>query len=186
MCLQLETVKFIFLFILIFYMENLVKQIKEGKVFIYPTDTVYGLGCDATNDESVRRIRDIKKSEKPFSVIASKEWIKKNCIIKKEYLDKLPGAYTFIVKMKKQCVSKEVSEGTLGVRIPDCEFTDIILESERPFVSTSVNLTGEDNLVDVKDLKKDIKDKVDVVVDVGKLENKPSKVIGLNGEVLRE
>ncbi len=163
---------------------DIVKEIKKGKVFVYPTDTVYGLGCDATNDESVKRIRKIKKSKKPFSVIASKEWIKENCEVKD--LSKLPGPYTFIVKMKKQYVSKEVTEGTLGVRIPDCDFTNLILESGKPFVTTSVNLTGEKNLVDIKDLKEDIKEKVDIVVDVGKLENKPSKVIGLDGEVLRE
>jgi len=88
--------------------------------------------------------------------------------------------------MKKQCVSKEVSEGTLGVRIPDCDFTKIILKSRRPFVSTSVNLTSEPFLVDIKNLDKEIKEKVDVIVDAGKLENKPSRVIGLGGEVLRE
>ena len=166
--------------------EEIIKKIKQGKVFVYPTDTVYGLGCDALNDGAVKRIRDIKKSKKPFSVIASKEWIIKNCEIKKEFLDKLPGPYTFIVKMKKQCVSKEVSEGTLGVRIPDCDFTKIILRSRRPFVSTSVNLTSEPFLVDIKNLDKEIKEKVDVIVDAGKLENKPSRVIGLGGEVLRE
>ena len=79
-------------------------SVVEGKVFLYPTDTVYGLGCDATNSAAVKRIRTIKTSDHPFSIIApSKEWILKNMIVKdKKKLDKLPGKYTLIFKMKKE------------------------------------------------------------------------------------
>ena len=87
------------------YKQDFYKRIKSGKIFIYPTDTIYGLGCDATNAEAVKKIREIKERTKsPFSVIApSKKWIKENCeITKKRALWKLPGKYTIIFKLKNK------------------------------------------------------------------------------------
>ena len=65
---------------------QIIKAIKSGAIFIYPTDTVYGIGCNAKLKESVARIRKIKKQfSRPFSVIApSMDWIAKNLEIKKE------------------------------------------------------------------------------------------------------
>ncbi|MBI4020113.1 MAG: Sua5/YciO/YrdC/YwlC family protein, partial [Candidatus Aenigmarchaeota archaeon] len=58
---------------------ELVAAILKGNIFAYPTDTVYGLGCDATNEESVGLVRSIKRTSHPFSVIApSKMWIREN------------------------------------------------------------------------------------------------------------
>ena len=56
--------------------DDIKDMIEDGAVFIHPTDTIYGIGCDATNKEAVKKARDIKKSKQPFSVIApSKDWI---------------------------------------------------------------------------------------------------------------
>ena len=72
---------------------QIVKRINAGEVFIYPTDTIYGIGCDATNEGSVKSIRIVKQRfDKPFSVIApSKQWILKNFEANKSFIDKLPG-----------------------------------------------------------------------------------------------
>ncbi len=83
-------------------------MVLKGDVFIHPTDTIYGLGCDATNEQSVKKIREVKqRPTTPFSVIApSKEWIEANCVITKEaksWLKKLPGPFTFILKKKNRC-----------------------------------------------------------------------------------
>ena len=58
-------------------------QLEQGKLFIYPTDTIYGIGCDATNADAVKLIREIKKrEEKPLLIISpSLDWIKDNCIL---------------------------------------------------------------------------------------------------------
>ena len=149
---------------------------------IYPTDTVYGIGCDATNSKSVERIREIKQSKKPFSVIApSKDWIRENCEIQEKYLEMLPGPYTFLVKPKSRLVCKETILGSekIGIRIPNHEITREIQESGKPFITTSINKTGEPPYTDIKQIPKSILDKVDIIIDLGEISNKPSKILDL-------
>ncbi len=160
------------------------KAIENGCILIYPTDTIYGIGCDATNASAVRKIRTLKRSKKPFSVIASKEWIKKNCEIPKRfmrYLKLLPGPYTLILKLKnKSAVSKEVNQGsgTIGVRIPAHPFTKEILKGKRPFITTSVNETGERFITSTGEIPERFK-KAAIIIDAGKLKGKPSKIYDL-------
>ncbi len=164
--------------------ETIIKRIKSGDIFIHPTDTIYGLGCNALIEESVNRIREIKKSDKPFSVIApNKQWIYKNLEVKnKNYIKKLPGPYTFVLKTKKKIVAKNINLGmkTLGIRIPDHNFTRFI---KVPFVTTSVNLTGKKPIIDIKNISRKILDNVDIVIDDSILDNKPSTVIDLTEKI---
>ena len=164
--------------------EKIISLIKSGKIFIYPTDTVYGLGCNALNQKAVQRIREIKKSNQSFSVIApSKQWITKNFVIKfPEYLEKLPGPYTLILKMKKQIVPEIVSKNTLGIRIPKHTFTKIIQKSGLPFVTTSCNVHGHRPISEIKESPKEVFKKVDTIIDAGKLDSPASKVIDLTGK----
>src|SRR3989338_832860 len=85
--------------------KEILTAIKDGSIFIYPTDTIYGIGGNALVDSSVKRIRTIKHRElKPFSVIAPNiKWIEKNCEVGKDtkkWLSKLPGPYTFFLDTK--------------------------------------------------------------------------------------
>ena len=88
--------------------EEVVNKIKEGKLFIHPTDTIYGIGCDATNPHAVEKVKELKKRPKnsALSIIApSKDWIRENCELTKEateWLGKLPGPYTLILKLKNK------------------------------------------------------------------------------------
>ena len=91
---------------------TILRELKNS-VFVYPTDTIYGIGCNATDESLVRKIRFIKKTDKPFSVIVpNKEWIYNNCIITEgaeEWIRKLPGPYTLILRLKnKGAVAKNV------------------------------------------------------------------------------
>ena len=161
-------------------------EIESGAVFVYPTDTIYGIGCNALDSFAVKQIRKIKgRDEKPFSVIApSKEWIVNNCIVEKahkKYLDKLPGKYTLIFKMKNRAVCPEVSKATLGVRIPKHWFSDLVKELDFPVVTTSVNATGKNPINDLSKIDKRMQKQIDFAIDEGKLVSKPSTVVDLTG-----
>jgi tRNA threonylcarbamoyl adenosine modification protein (Sua5/YciO/YrdC/YwlC family) len=162
---------------------EIVAAIIEGRVFLYPTDTIYGLGCDASNPRAVRRIRKIKFSRLPFSVIApSREWIEDNLIVTRPgYLDRLPGHYTLIFRMKGAAVCGEAARGTLGVRIPDHPFTGVVQGAGVPFVTTSANMSGEAPVWSTYGVPAGIERSVDIAVHGGILNNPPSRVIDLTG-----
>jgi len=157
------------------------------KIFIYPTDTIYGIGCDAENEFLVDKISEIKKRDiKPFSVIApSVEWILENCETTKEEIEKfLPGAYTLILKKKDKNFLLKVSENDfLGVRIPLHPITEILQKIGKPIVTTSVNFSGEPFITDLKKIPKEIKKEIDFIVDDGIILGAPSKIIK-DGKIL--
>ena len=171
--------------------KDIVKRMKAGEIFIYPTDTIYGIGCNASKSECVGEIRRIKQrnGEKPLSVIApSKKWIYDNFEInKKSYIQTLPGPFTFILTMKKKCVAKNVNLNgdTLGVRIPYHAFTRLVQRTNKPFITTSVNLSGKKPIREVKDIPRSILRNVDVVIDDGFLHNHPSTLIDLTGDMAK-
>jgi len=169
---------------------KLVEMIKVGNIFIYPTDTVYGIGCNALNEESVLRIKEIKGRDagKPLSVIApSKDWIYSNLFADKGRVDKyLPGRYTLILKKKEKGFLDYVSSGeTLGVRIPVHWFAGLVAKSGVPFITTSANLSGEKAAAELRDIAKEVLEKADVVINDGKLPGQPSTIVLENGEELK-
>ncbi|MBM3200338.1 threonylcarbamoyl-AMP synthase [Candidatus Woesearchaeota archaeon] len=171
--------------------KDIIKAVKDGKILIYPTDTIYGLGCDALNTDSILKIREMKDrdSEKPFSIIApSKQWISQNFEVNPVYIQKLPGPFTFILKSKKsKIVSSHVAKDaqTLGVRIPDHPFTKMIQKAGKPFIATSVNLSGEKPITEISEVPKRILNQTDIIIDAGKLDGKPSTIIDLTSKIAR-
>lgn len=168
--------------------KTLQQAILQGKIFIYPTDTVYGIGCDALNKDAVEKIRQIKKrDQKPFSVIApSVEWIKENCIVDYDLKKYLPGAYTLILKKKNKSFLNWVSSAeTLGVRMPNHSFAEKIQKINIPFITTSVNFSGEKPASDIKEVPQEILKAVDIIIDGGKLKRRPSTLIINGKEILR-
>ena len=168
--------------------EKILKNIKSGKIFIYPTDTIYGIGCDATNIKSVNKIKKIKKRDKnkPLSVIApSKKWIKENLTLDVNVNKYLPGPYTLILKKKNKNFLSHVSNTEyLGVRIPNNKITKIIQNSNVPFITTSVNFSAEKQKKLISEIKDNIMKSIDIIIDGGKLDNKPSTLI-FNGEKIK-
>ena len=169
--------------------DELAGKVQEGIVFIHPTDTIYGLGCDATNEKAVAKIRKLKKRKSdPFSVIApSKKWIEENCQLNEEakkWIEKLPGPYTFILKLKnKNCIASNVNPGvdTVGVRIPNHWVKDIIKLLGIPIVTTSANQTGKEFMTSLDNLDPEIKKGLDFAVYEGEKKGKPSTIVHLEG-----
>jgi len=167
--------------------EEIIDAIKRGKIFIYPTDTIYGIGCNAYNKFSVNKIKRIKqRDEKPFSIIApSFDWIGQNLVLDCDIHKYLPGPYTIILKKKYNNYLPYVSKtDSIGIRIPKCDFTKTIQKSEFPFITTSVNLTGEPFATKISDIPDSILEKVDYIIDTGELNGKPSTLI-LNGKEIK-
>ena len=173
---------------LIYNLETLSKEIKDGAVFIYPTDTIYGIGCSALNEKAVNKVRELKnRPDNPFSVIApSKEWIKNNCEV--DELNILPGPYTLVVKLKNNPIVEPVNLGTetLGVRIPEHWISKFVAELKIPIVTTSVNKAGEQFMTSLEDLDEEIKAKVDFIIYEGKKKARPSKIIDLTKGIEKE
>lgn len=171
--------------------------IKKGKAFIYPTDTIYGLGCDATKAKAVQHIHSLKKREKkPFSVIApSKQWILENCVVDaamEKWLRKLPGKYTFILHLRnKKAVAKNVHLGdyTVGVRIPKHWFAGVVAAYGRPIVTTSVNITGKPFMASLDDIPPAFRKKVAFIIYEGTKKAHPSTIVDFvgnkNGRILK-
>jgi L-threonylcarbamoyladenylate synthase len=175
--------------------DDIAKRIKSGEVFIYPTDTVYGVGCDAMNEEAVAKVFKLKErsGKKPLSVAFHDveellNYVAVDSEQEAEIRGKLPGAYTFIVM--NQRIPKLVTAGfdTLGVRVPDyLPIREIIRKAETPIITTSANLSGERPALTIHDLPAEILENVDFVLDAGKCgSGNPSTIINLvTGKTLR-
>jgi len=167
----------------------IVDFLKKGKVIVYPTDTIYGLGCLATDKKAINKIYRIKKREKkkPLLVLISDfKMLRKYFKVDKKqlaYLRKIwPGKVSVILNKKSNLpgyVSGRLS--SVAVRLPKSGFlTKMIKELGAPVVSTSLNLSGQPHLERVSGLKKYFKkNRPDLVIDAGTIKGRPSKLIDL-------
>ncbi len=163
--------------------KEFIKKINQGSIFIYPTDTIYGIGC-ILNKNSIEKIKKIKhRTNKPFSIIIpSKKWALKNCKYSenlKKYLKKLPGKYTLISELKNKKLSPNKNISTIGIRIPKHWISKIVRELNLPIITTSVNISNKPHMTALRNLDRTIKSKVDFIIYEGFLNNKPSKIINL-------
>ena len=173
--------------------DEMIRHMKTGSVFVYPTDTVYGIGCNAMVDSAVKRIREIKnKFSRPFSVIApSVEWIQENFVMTpetEEWLEKLPGPYTLILNIKTEgIVSEHVNNGlsTVGVRIPDHWISKAVSAIGYPIITTSANHVGEDYMTSIDDMDPGIKSKVDFIIYEGEKHGRASRIVHLEGQEVK-
>jgi tRNA threonylcarbamoyl adenosine modification protein (Sua5/YciO/YrdC/YwlC family) len=180
---------------------KVVKVLKEGGLVIYPTDTVYGLGCDITNTKALERIAKIKgiKLEKAnFSFICHdlsnlSDYIKQIDTPTFKILKRsLPGPYTFILPGNNNLPKEFKKKKTVGIRVPDNAIVlEIVKQLGNPIVSTSIH--DDDEVLEYSTDPELIFEKwqnlVDVVIDGGYGDNQPSTIIDLSeGEpvVIRE
>ena len=174
---------------------KVVKVLKEGGLVIYPTDTVYGLGCDITNTKALERIAKIKgvKLEKAnFSFVCHdlsniSDYVKQLDTPTFKLLKKaLPGAYTFILPGSQNLPKEFKKKTTVGIRVPDNNIAlEIVRQLGNPIVSTSIH--DEDDVIEYTTDPELIFEKwqntVDVVIDGGYGDNQPSTIIDFSNGV---
>ena len=177
---------------------RIVEGLRQGNVIAYPTDTIYGLGCNIFNSKGIKRLYQLKQRDarKPFSFICSDMSDVANYCQVSNFAFRLmkrhlPGPYTFVLEATRQVPNLLVTkQKTVGIRIPDNPIAlSIVHELGHPMVTTSVNETGEEPLVDPVDIDEKFGRSLDMVVDGGVLLGDPSTVISLIDdkiEVLRE
>jgi tRNA threonylcarbamoyl adenosine modification protein (Sua5/YciO/YrdC/YwlC family) len=170
--------------------EQVVEVLKRGGIIIYPTDTIYGLGCDITNHKAIERIcqiRGIKPEKANFSFICSdlshiSDYIQPIDTMVFRVLKKaLPGPYTFILNANNH-VPRLLSskKKTVGIRVPDNNIArEIVRMLGNPILSTSIR--DDDDVIeystDPELIQEKYHDTVDIVIDGGYGGNEPSTVI---------
>ena len=171
------------------------KQVlKDGGILVYPTDTLYGLGCDATSKAAVEKIYSLKERDrgKPLSIIVSDyamllEYCEVSSSQEKILHALLPGPYTFILQLRKPIPASP--NLTIGVRVPEHIFMrQVSKELNMPIVSTSANISGQKDAAELKEIDKTIASSSSLLIDGGKcLYGTGSTVIDLqNMKILRK
>ncbi len=147
--------------------------LNNGGVILYPTDTIWGIGCDATNEKAVQRIYEIKQRSDQKSMLAlihSENFIP-------SYIDEMPDiAYeliefaskplTIIYDGAKNLAPNLIAEdGSIGIRVTKEEFSHKLLQRfKRPIVSTSANISGQPSPGNFSDISEEVKNAVDYIV----------------------
>ncbi|MGV8057287.1 MAG: L-threonylcarbamoyladenylate synthase [Smithellaceae bacterium] len=174
-----------------------VDVLRDGGIIIYPTDTVYGLGCDLSNKKGIEKIYEIKRRNKkqPLSFICSdlkhiSQYAKVTDYAYKTMKRLLPGSYTFILEASR-LVPKIIlpKRPTTGIRVPDNNIClAMVRELGQPIISTSVKTSQGEDLGNPYIIEEYWGKQVDLIIDGGNIIPEPSSVISLvddNIEILR-
>lgn len=173
-------------------LKEVADAVLNGGVMIYPTDTIYGLGCDIFSKQAIARISQMKKRDpnKPFSFVCEdigqisefaflSNWGYR--LLKRT----LPGPYTYILEARHSNIPKKMlgNRNSVGVRIPDHPICDKLIKLiGRPIVTTSVNLADDEPLTDLSRLPESFTNQIDIAIDIGPISSDPSTVIDLTGK----
>lgn len=171
--------------------------LRKGGIILYPTDTIWGIGCDATNNDAIKRIYALKKREEKKALIILVEdanmlirYVSSPSPILLSHISSATKPTTAIFKNAINLPGSLVNEdGSIAIRIPKDDFCiQLIREFQKPLVSTSANISGEKSPQNFEEISNEIKNGVDYIVqhrqdDLSK--NTPSSIIKLNikGEI---
>jgi len=152
---------------------NALNTLRKGGLILYPTDTIWGIGCDATNAEAVKRVYEIKQREDTKSMLVLLE--NPNLIL--SYIEEMPEVAwdliefaekpTTIIYDKARNLAKNLiaEDGSIGIRITKEAFSQQLIQRFRkPLVSTSANISGQPSPQNFDTISEEIKSKVDYVV----------------------
>ena len=164
--------------------EKVVEIIKKGGILIFPTDTVYGIGCNPYNENAVKKIYEIKSRTKLKSlpVLAHSLDIVKEIAHIDEFTEKIiekywPGPLTLILELTDEKLKKSLNlQNKIAVRIPDSKCTLKLLEKCKLLVGTSANISGNSSYTNPNDCIKNIKN-YDVFLNGGTITSKGESTI---------
>ena len=162
---------------------QVLESYKKGKIIGFPTDTVYGIGCDPFNKNSISKIFDLKNrsDEKKFPILGySKEDFEKIVQFNSK-ADKIsekfwPGQVTMLLPIQEEISDRIENNGKLAVRVPNNECLLSILKQCKLIVGTSANISGEESIVDSHDCIMKLPE-IDVLVDGGKINSSGESTI---------
>ena len=174
--------------------EKAIKLLKEGKLIVYPTDTLYGLGANIFDERAIAKVYKAKR--RPLSMplpisLSSIEEIGEYAIMNElayEIAQRfMPGAITIILK-KKKCIPDIVTKEKIAIRVPASDIAREIAKKV-PLTATSANLHGKEAPSTIEEAKRQLGNKVAMYIDAGKLLGKPSTIIDVSGgriKIIRE
>lgn len=166
--------------------------LKAGGVILYPTDTIWGLGCDATNEEAVDKVLKIKNrpAEKSLIVLLDTDnklqsYVSEVPDVAYDLIEYAENPLTIIFSGAKNLAKNVINaDGSVGIRVAKHDFcTPLIQRFRKPIVSTSANLSGEPSPKNFDEINEQIKDAVDYIVDFeqeNKSNKKPSTIMKLS------
>lgn len=168
--------------------EKTIAVLKNGGLILYPTDTIWGIGCDATNTDAVKKIYSIKKrmeSKALISLVANATQLKQlSSKIPKEGLNENPTTiiYNQVTGLANNLLAPN---GSAGIRIAHDEFCkELIKVFGKPIVSTSANISGEHSPINFSEISEEIKKNVDYIVNLRQNEDMqtPSAILLVNSD----
>jgi len=167
-------------------MKKTIETLKKGGVIIYPTDTLYGIGCDARNKKAVERVFKIKKRDfnNPVSVCGTLKMIEKFCVLtdeNKKFIEenkKNPLTFILPVKQKNNLSLQTIFNETLSFRLPSNSFLkELFSKIDFPILATSANISGEKPPITFDDIN--ISADLKIKGDESKMTGKSSTIIDL-------
>jgi len=173
--------------------ENASQIINQGGIAIFPTDTVYGIGCNPYNKDSVRKIYEIKSRDisKPFPILAYSEDIAEKIVFIDEFTKKIierfwPGSLTIILKLTDENLKRSLNvTDKIAIRVPNHKCTLELLKKCNFLVGTSANISGHSSFTNPDECIKNIQ-KYDIFVDGGIITSKAeSTIIEIEGEKIK-
>lgn len=180
------------------HVDRAVEVLRRAGVIVYPTDTIYGLGCDVASKAAVERIRRIKgrDADKPMSFVCSdlvqiSRYGHVSNFVHRILKRFLPGPYTFVLTATRETPRVlQSKQKTVGVRMPDHPVPLALVERlGNPVVSTSANESNEEVVTNPADLERIFGNRVDLIMECGTLPVQASSVVSLvddTVEILRE
>lgn len=179
-------------------LKKALETLQKGGVILYPTDTVWGLGCDATNEEAVKRIYELKRRSDAKSMLVLvdsanriESYVREVPDMAWDLIEVTDKPLTIIYPEAKNLAKNLLAEdGSIGIRVSGEQFSKMLCSRfKRPIVSTSANISGEPNPAFYAEISDEIKQSVDYIVQYrqdDRTPGKPSSIIKLDiGNVIK-